>query len=262
VPSENARVAVVTGAGGGIGLATAHRFAEDGYRLVLMDYTGDAAESAGTAVAAEHPEADILTLVCDVTSEESVAAAADRVRTEIGHVHAVALVAGVLQDAAAVVDQTVNVWDRMFDTNARGVFLSAKHFSPLIPDDAGGSITAIASWSGRLGGPYFSAYCASKAAVIVFIQSLAYELAPRGVRANTVAPGNIDTGMHRMALEVEAAARGISFDEMRDIEWAKIPLKAAGPPSSVADAVVFLASDRASYITGESLDVNGGVHMR
>jgi NAD(P)-dependent dehydrogenase (short-subunit alcohol dehydrogenase family) len=256
------KIALVTGAGGGIGLATASRFLEEGYRVVLADFSEAAAAMAEAKMRAEFPEADVLAVVCDVTSEDSVARAADDVRAWSGRIDTLALIAGVLQSAAPVAGQTVEVWDQMMNTNARGVFLCAKHFSPLLPDHSGASITAIASWSGRLGGPFFSAYCASKAAVIVFIQSLAFELAERGIRANTVAPGNIDTNMHRMALQVEADQRGISFEEMRDIEWAKIPLKIAGPPSAVADAVVFLSSERASYITGESLDVNGGVHMR
>jgi NAD(P)-dependent dehydrogenase (short-subunit alcohol dehydrogenase family) len=255
-------VALVTGAGGGIGQATCRRFAEEGYRVIVADFDMASTERAVQALRTAAPDAEVTSVVCDVTSEQSVADAASAVRDGWGRVDALALIAGVLQEAASVAEQTVEVWDRMLNANARGVFLCAKHFTPLIPADAGGSVTAIASWSGRLGGPYFSAYCASKAAVIVFIQSLAHELADRGIRANTVSPGNIDTGMHRMALEVEARERGISFEEMRDIEWAKIPLRVAGPPRAVADAVVFLASDRASYITGESLDVNGGVQMR
>ena len=257
-----APIALVTGASGGIGQATGRRFAEEGYRVIVADFDAASTERAVQSLRSAVPHADITSVVCDVTSEQSVTAAAASVRDGWGRVDALALIAGVLQEAASVTHQTVEVWDRMLNTNARGVFLCAKHFAPLIPNDAGGSVTAIASWSGRLGGPYFSAYCASKAAVIVFIQSLAHELADRGIRANTVSPGNIDTGMHRMALEVEARERGITFEQLRDIEWGKIPLRVAGPPRAVADAVIFLASDRASYITGESLDVNGGVHMR
>lgn len=256
------KIALVTGAGGGIGVATARRFAEEGYAVALADYSDDAVTRAQTAVAAAVPSAELFGVVADVSSEPSVIRAAEAVRERFGELHAVALVAGVLQEATAVVDQTVEVWDRVFDVNARGVFLSAKHFASLLPDHSGASITSIASWSGRLGSAYFSAYCASKAAVIVFSQSLAYELAPRGIRVNTVAPGNIDTGMHRAAIGAEAQARGISAEEMKEIEWQKIPLGYAGPPETVADAVLFLASERAAYITGESLDVGGGVHMR
>jgi len=129
--------------------------------------------------------------------------------------------------------------------------------TPLLSRDDG-TITFISSWWGRSGHAYFSSYCASKAAVIVFAQALAEELAP-DIRVNTVCPGNIDTKMHRAALHTEAAERGITFEEMKDIEWAKIPLKIAGPPSAIANALVWLASPAASYVTGASLDVNGGV---
>ncbi|MFD1811655.1 SDR family NAD(P)-dependent oxidoreductase [Rhodococcus gannanensis] len=260
--TTNKRVAVVTGAGGGIGEATSLRLAAEGYRLALLDYSDDAVARAQAAVAAEYPDADILGVRCDVADESSVAAAAEAIGTWTDKVHAVALVAGVLQQAHPVEELPLKEFDRVMDVNVRGVFLMTRALVPLIPANEGGSLTAIASWSGQLGSPFFTAYCASKAAVIVFMQSVASELAGRGIRANSVCPGNIATSMHTDALQVEAEQRGITFDEMKSIEWAKIPLGYAGPPSTIADAVAFLASERASYITGTALDVNGGVHFR
>jgi NAD(P)-dependent dehydrogenase (short-subunit alcohol dehydrogenase family) len=146
--------------------------------------------------------------------------------------------------------------------NLRGVFLACRELAPLIPADAGGSIVTISSWWGQSGHPFYSAYCTSKAGVISLTQSLAAELAGSGIRVNSVAPGNIDTQMHREALRGEAAERGIGFDEMKDIEWAKIPLRVAGPPHSIVDAAFWLASDQSSYVTGATIDVNGGVLMR
>lgn len=143
--------------------------------------------------------------------------------------------------------------------NLRGVFLMTKTFIPLLPNHEGANIVCIASWWGRSGHAYYSAYCTSKAGVISLVQCLAGELAEQGIRVNAVAPGNIDTPMHRNALETEASARGISFEEMKEIEWAKIPLGFAGAPENIADAVAFLSSENASYITGATLDVNGGV---
>src|SRR5690606_36006911 len=100
-------------------------------------------------------------------------------------------------------------------------------------------------------------YCASKAGVISLTQVLAEEMAPFGVRVNSVAPGMINTGMHERALREEAAERGMSFEEFRDSEWARIPLGKAGDPVDIANAHLFLASDEAMYVTGASLDVNG-----
>ncbi|MDF3310627.1 SDR family NAD(P)-dependent oxidoreductase [Rhodococcus sp. T2V] len=260
-PLQN-RVAVITGAGGGIGAATSVRLAAEGYRLALLDYSDEAVAEAERVVRNEFPDTDILGVRCDVADESSVAAAAETIGGWTDKVHAVALVAGVLQQAYPVEELPLKEFDRVIDVNVRGVFLLTRALVPMIPAHDGGSLTAIASWSGQLGSPYFTAYCASKAAVIVFMQSVASELAGRGIRANSVCPGNIATSMHTDALQVEADQRGIAFDEMKSIEWAKIPLGYAGPPSTIADAVAFLSSDRASYITGTALDVNGGVHFR
>ena len=176
--------------------------------------------------------------------------------------NALALVAGTVQAEGVPVEElSVEEWDRVHSVNLRGVFLASKHFIPIIAMGGSGSIIAIASYWGREAHPFFASYCTSKAGVISFVQGLAGELADRGIRVNAVAPGNIDTNMHRKALTEEAETRGISFEEMRDIEWAKIPLKAAGPPRSIADAVYFLSTEHASYITGATLDVNGGVVM-
>src|SRR5699024_10247890 len=148
------------------------------------------------------------------------------------------------------------------NVNLRGVFLACRELSPLIPAQSGGTIVTISSWWGQKGHAFYSAYCTSKAGVINLTQCLASELAERGIRVNSIAPGNIDTVMHRAALEGEAAERGITFEEMRAIEWEKIPLGVAGPASSIVDAAYWLASDQSSYITGATIDVNGGVLMR
>lgn len=251
--------ALITGAAGGIGYETARRFAEDGFQLVLTDITQSAADEARDRVVAAFPSARVLALACDVSSEASVAEVARRVGHEFGSLKTIALVAGVVQQAAPVTEMSLEQWDAVHNTNLRGAFLCARSWIPLLEPQSGASITMVASWWGRSGHAYFSAYCTSKAGVISLTQCLAAELAPRGIRANAVAPGNIDTGMHRAALEQEAQTRGTSFEELKRIEWEKIPLGIAGPPSVIANAIAFLASERASYITGATLDVNGGV---
>lgn len=251
--------ALLTGAAGGIGFATAQRFAADGYDLILLDITEEAVTSAAERLALEFPSVNALALVCDVTSEESVSSVGAVARQRFGSVDVLALIAGVVQDATPITSMSLDQWDNVHNTNLRGVFLCTRAWIPLLPENAGASIVTIASWWGRSGHGLFSAYCTSKAGVISLTQCLADELAEKGIRANAVAPGNIDTRMHRLALENEAAERGISFDEMKALEWAKIPLQIAGAPSVIADAIAFLASRHSSYITGATIDVNGGV---
>jgi NAD(P)-dependent dehydrogenase (short-subunit alcohol dehydrogenase family) len=125
-----------------------------------------------------------------------------------------------------------------------------------------GRIVAIGSDWGRSGVAHFGAYCASKAGLMILAQSVAHELAETGVTVNTVAPSVINTEMHHIAVRDEAAARGVTFEQQRDYEWGQIPMKRAGDPEDVARAVLFLASDDASYVTGASLDVTGGLMRR
>ena len=257
---DDRKVVFITGAAGGMGSTAVRTFARAGYRVVIGDLSQDAVDRVRDEVSSEIEEVDLLPVVVDQSSESSLSAAVDAVRDWAGHIDAVTLFAGVVQHpSASVLEMSVAEWDRVQSINLRGVFLAARALVPLIPHNAGGSLTTISSWYGRQGHAYFSAYCASKAGVISFTQSLAAELAEVGIRVNSVAPGNIDTSMHRVALENEAKERGITFEQMRDIEWSKIPLKKAGAPDSIVDAVFWLASDRSSYVTGATIDVNGGV---
>ncbi|WP_336662297.1 SDR family NAD(P)-dependent oxidoreductase [Leucobacter sp. USHLN154] len=256
---SDSRVVLVTGAGGGMGREVAARYAAQGDRLVLVDLTQESLDRAVQALRQEWPTTEVLLIPADVSKPESVRNVADQVQEWAGRVDVLALIAGVLQRANKVTDIDIDEWDRVNDVNVRGVFLMAKFLVPLMPKGGASSIATIASWYGHSGHGYFAAYCASKAGVISLTQSLADELAEDGIRANTVCPGNIDTQMHRDALAAEAKERGITFEEMKAIEWAKIPLGIAGPAGSIADAVEFLTSEKASYITGASIDVNGGV---
>lgn len=257
---NNARVVFVTGAAGGIGRVAATRFASEGDRVVLADLTLDSVERVKSEIEAEVPGARLLALVVDQSSVESLNKAAEAIRDWAGRLDVIALVAGTVQaQGAPVLELDVEEWDRVHNTNLRGVFLASQVLVPLLPHNAGASVIAVASYWGRQAHPLYAAYCTSKAGVISFIQVLASELADVGIRVNAVAPGNIDTAMHRKALTDEAAKRGISFEKMRDIEYAKIPLKTAGPPTSISDAIYFLSTDQASYMTGATMDVNGGV---
>lgn len=254
------RVVLVTGATGGIGRVTATRFASEGDRVVLADLDRATVETVKGEIEQEVPGAQLLALSMDQSSIESLRAGAEEIRQWAGKLDVIALVAGTVQaQGAPVLELDVAEWDRVHNTNLRGVFLASQVLVPLLPENSGASLIAVASYWGRQAHPFYASYCTSKAGVISFVQVLAGELADVGIRVNAVAPGNIDTGMHRKALTDEATERGISFEEMRDIEYAKIPLKTAGPPKAISDAIYFLSTDEASYMTGATMDVNGGV---
>ncbi len=247
------------GAAGSVGAVTSHSLAEEGYDLVLLDAApldDVVAQVEAVEGARAHP------IKVDLMDEASVAAAAQELRESGTPVTALVVVAAVLQEAALVSDLSAAEWDRVMSVNLRGPFLVAKHLAPLLHDDAGSALVTVGSWWGYEGHALFSAYCASKAGLRVFTQALAEELAPRGIRVNMVAPGNIDGPMHRRALAAEAALLGVSEEEVREREWAKIPLGKPARPQDIADAILFLVGPRSAYMTGSVVDVNGGVVFR
>lgn len=249
---------VVVGAAGPVGRATAIRLALDGWDLFVIDTDPAALELTRQSVIRAVPSAQVANLALDVTAPSAVDSAAQKLADSQRHVRGVALVAGDMQQAAAVTTLEPDEWDRVHASNLRGPYLCARALVPLMPEHSGAALVTISSWWGRGGHAYFSAYCSAKAGLISFTQCLADELAPRGIRANVICPGNINTGTHRQALASEAAERNVTVEEVTADEWSKIPLGYAGSPSTVADGVAFLLSDRASYITGASLDINGG----
>jgi len=249
------KVGIITGAAGGIGRATTERFAADGWSLVLVDVddgvTKYAEELRGRGVKA-------VGLVADVTTEAGCAKVAEAAKTVEGAVRFLGLVAGTLGEVGSVEQIAMAEWDRIFGVNVRANVLMMKQFIPALRAAGGGSIVAITSWYGRSGHAFFPAYCASKAALISLTQSAAAELAGDNIRVNSVAPGNVATRMHFTALAEEAEKRGITAEEMKAIEWAKIPLGRAADPAEMASAVFFLGTEQGSYFTGATLDANGG----
>lgn len=238
----------VTGAAGGIGREVVNVLVENG------------AEVIGTDLRVVSDTQASLFLECDVTSQESVDAAVAQANDRLGPLTGLAYVTGFNHAAMPISDFSMDMWDKVYDINVKGVVRCAKAIVPQL--SSGASIVTTTSWWSYTGKAYFAAYCSSKAALKSLTQSMADELAPRGIRVNNVAPGNINTIMHTEALETEAVKRGITYEEMKDIEWAKIPLGIAGPPRSIGDCMAFLFSDKASYITGGTFDVNGGVLLR
>lgn len=259
---ESKKTVFVTGAAGGIGKETIRRYLAGGYSVAAADLNRESLDELERDMRAEFPDADLITMILDQSSEDSVKNAVEAVRRWTVTLTTLAVVAGTLQsDGVPVTRLETSEFERVHSVNLKGPFLLAKYFTPIIAADGSGSIVMVASYWGRQAHPLYAAYCSSKAGLISLTQVLAHELSGEQIRVNGVAPGNMNTAMHQKHLRDEATERGISYETMRDSHWSTIPLGYAGPASAIADAIFFLSSSDSDYITGATLDVNGGVVM-
>ena len=256
VSSLHGRHALVTGAGGGIGRAISRALAAAGAKVAITDVDLSAAEAA----AAELGKSAIA-LQLDVTDAAATGAAIEQVADRLGGLEIVCANAGI-SSMARVVDLTEEEWDANMAVNAKGVFLTNRAaVRKWLRTGTTGVIVNTASLAGKQGVPLLAHYAASKFAVVGFTQSLACEVAEYGIRVNCVCPGFVRTGMQERELVWEAELRGMTPDAVRDEYVALTPLGRLEEPEDVADAVVFLASDAARFITGEALNVTGGARM-
>lgn len=252
----SAKTGVLTGAAGGIGRATAERLAADGWSLVLVDQFDNVAEVAKGIKTKDGQK--VIGVAADITNPDQYGAI-DAAITSIGApLKFLGLVAGVLQQVGSIETLDIAEWDRVFNVNLRANVFLMKHFIPALRAAKGASIVTVSSWYGKSGHGFFGAYCASKAGVISLTHTAAAELAADNIRVNSVAPGNVATSMHLDALREEAEKRSVTFEEMKKTEWDKIPLGRAAYPSEIASAISFLAGPDGSYLTGATIDVNGG----
>ncbi len=249
-------VALVTGAGSGIGRATARRLAAEGAAVACLDIVDEALEAvvgeiaAATAAAPEWaPGGSGLAVRCDVTDEGSVDEAVTRVAASLGPVTAVCNVAGIGRFAHTV-EQTLEGWEKMLAVNLTGTFLVTRATLPALLEH-GGSITNVVSTAGVMGQAYAAAYAASKGGVGMLTKALAVEYVDKGVRVNGVAPGGVDTPLVWEFGFPEGA-------DPKQIERMMTPMGFC-TPAEVAAAIAFLASDEAAYISGSILSVDGAL---
>ncbi|WP_062223825.1 SDR family NAD(P)-dependent oxidoreductase [Aureimonas sp. D3] len=244
----NGKTAVISGAASqrGIGRATAQLFAEHGARVAILDLDAGASADAAKAL----PGDGHVGIACDVTDKSSCDAAAKAAIDAFGRVDVLVNNAGITQPLKTL-DISLENWGKVIDVNLTGVLLLSQAFVPHMKEKGGGSIACMSSVSAQRGGGIFGGphYSAAKAGVLGLAKAMAREFGPAGIRVNSVTPGLIQTDI----------TGGKLTDEMRADILKGIPLNRLGDAADVAKIYLFLASDLSSYVTGATIDVNGGM---
>jgi NAD(P)-dependent dehydrogenase (short-subunit alcohol dehydrogenase family) len=248
-----AKVALVMGGGAGTGRATVLAFGRAGYRVVIADINEEGGEKSLAELKASG--ADGFFQRADMASAGDIEAIIARIGNVYGALHAVSNNAAMGTKNLPFTEISEQAWDRCMDVTLKGVWLSMKQQLPLIEASGGGAIVNVASVAGMRGDPFQSAYAAAKAGVINLSKTAATEYAKRGVRVNTVCPGGINSGGMDFYLQQMPA-------EMRDKVLNTHAMGRLAEPEEIADAVVYLCSEQASFITGHDLVVDGGILVR
>ncbi len=249
------RVAIVTGGAKGIGKEIAVNLSREGAAVVIADLDREAAEQAAQEILASGRRA--IAVAVDVADEKSVKGMVDRAIEAFGKIDILVNSAGYISIAAPTELQGKE-WDRVMSINAKGVFLCCKAVARHMMERAYGKILNISSQASKLGYPFEVHYSAAKAAVNGFTRSLASYLAGYSINVNAICPGSIETEMNKKVTEETAQLLGVSFEDKWRDTVKNTPLKRKGTVKDVADVAVFLVSDRASFLTGQAINVTGG----
>ena len=244
------KVALITGAGGGIGRASAENFSREGARIVVADFDETAGQATVDTLMATGGEATFVAV--DVADEDSVAAMVAVATESFGAIHVLFNNAGIFPaDDVGAVETPEPTWQRVMDVNLKGVWLGCKHGIPALLASGGGSIINVASFVALMGAATAQiAYTASKGGVLSMTREIAVEYARRGVRANAICPGPVDTPLLAPLL-ADPAAKARRF--------VHIPMGRLARAEEIARAALFLASDDSSFVTGSALVVDGGI---
>jgi NAD(P)-dependent dehydrogenase (short-subunit alcohol dehydrogenase family) len=249
--SLNGKCAVVTGGASGIGFATAAAFAREGARVAIIDV--DAERAASAAIELCKGAGDARSFVANVTDEDAVSEAVQGIE------HALGAPDMLVNNAGAVclgrIDQTKSCdWDRVIATNVGGTFLMSRAVLPHMLERGSGVIINVGSVAGLAGIPNMAAYCAAKGAIVSLTRQMAADFSSHGIRVNCICPGTVaDTAMGRSILGLDATP------EVKAKRLAKYPLGRFGKPNEIAEVAVFLASEKASFVTGAAITVDGGM---
>lgn len=245
------RVAIVTGAGRGIGRGIAEAFAAEGAFVVVNDINRASAEETAAALGG-------VAMVADVTDSAAVNKMVADTVARYGKLDIMMANAGIIY-VASVIDTTDEMWDRTMDVNAKGVFNCLRAAARAMSQQGHGRIIALASSASKLAEAHIGAYSASKFAVWGLVQSLALELAPQRINVNCICPVNVVTSMNDYLANAYAQINGITPDEQRRRFHEEIPWGRMATPKDVANVAVYLASDEAEYLTGQGINVSGGL---
>ena len=247
------KVALVTGAGSGLGLATAQAFAQAGASVALADWDDKTVRTAADKLIASGHKA--LAIRCDVSNDAEVEAMIRETVVKFGRLDVAYNNAGVQNELAETADTTAKDYDRVMGINLRGIWNSMKFELQHMRKQGSGAIVNCSSLGGLVGGAERSIYHAAKHGVLGFTKSAALEYAAKGIRINAVCPGLIQTPMSD---QMVAAGQGEALEAMEKM----IPMARVGRPDEIASAVLWLCSDATSYVTGQSISVDGGFIMR
>jgi 2-hydroxycyclohexanecarboxyl-CoA dehydrogenase len=248
----DSKIAIVTGAGQGIGRAIATKLAAEGATVAVTDLNEATAKDTAAAIAGGEPGGRALAIRTDVTSRESVAAMIEQVRQEFGRIDVLVNNAG-WDKVGPFTESDPADWDRIIAINLYGVLNTCHAVLPIMVAQGSGTVVSLASDAGRVGSSGEAVYAAAKGGIIAFTKTIAREMARHQVTANCVCPGPTDTALL-------ASAFGDN-PKLRDSLARAIPLRRLGQPADLANAVAFLASDEAAFITGQTVSVSGGLTM-
>lgn len=242
------KVALVTGAGSGIGRASAELFATEGAQVVVVDVNADSARATTATIAAAGGEA--LAVPTDVADDASVRAMAAAATERFGRVDVLMSNAGILDSYEPAAETRDETWNRVLGVNLNGMFFTARALIPGMLENGGGAIVNVASTAGLNGGNGGAAYTTSKHAVIGFTRQLCFDYARKGIRCNVICPGAVESGMTKEIFAAESA------EVMKAVNSA--PIGRWAQPEELAAAALFLASDDASFVNGAVSVVDGG----
>jgi NAD(P)-dependent dehydrogenase (short-subunit alcohol dehydrogenase family) len=245
------KVAIVTGAGSGIGKATAELFVRAGAKVVVADVRADAAAEAAASIS----EAEAHAVAVDVTSRSGTEAMVAETVERFGALHVLYNNAGI-DSAGDVVETEEEDWERCLAVNAKGTYLCSRAAVPEIERHGGGAIVNQGSVAALVGIRRFAAYCAAKGAVLGLTRAMALDLAPRGIRVNCICPGTVFTPLMEPMLTERG---GGSLERGLELTIEKYPVGRLGRPEDIAAVALFLASDEAAFVTGAAYPVDGGM---